>query len=216
MTIRIEPGLVEDFVALSSLHYLSARPATFDAVLCAWHEGERAGVLVVSRPTLCAWWRPRAWGRRMPRERAAAARWLNANVRTISRVIVAPAFRGLSVGSGLVRRYLSRPRTPCTEAPAAMGIWSPFFERAGMRRLTAPPDPRDAGLGSALRDLGILPARLVRAEFAERVLSSRDARLLLDRWCRGRRWPAWDRSDLAALGALIARRTTTRRIAYVG
>jgi len=215
MRITITPGQIADFLSLAPLHYLAARPATFDAILCARHHDQCAGVLVVSRPTLCAWWRPRAWGRQMPRERVAAARWLNQNVRTISRVIVAPAFRGLSVGSGLVRAYLARPRTRYTEAPAAMGVWSPFFERAGMRRLTAPPDPHDARLAADLRTLGIAPSRLVRAEFAERVLRRPDARRVLERRCRGRRWPTWSTSDLAVLGATIARRTTTRRIAYV-
>ena len=59
-------------------------------------------------------------------------RWINAHVRTISRVIVHPQFRSLGIASQLVRRVLLDCPTRYVEAVAAMGAVHPFFARAGM------------------------------------------------------------------------------------
>lgn len=67
-----------------------------------------AGVLLLSLPVLNARWRAVAWpvlfadiGKR------EAARRANAHVRTISRVVVDPRFRGRGIGSALVRRVIA-------------------------------------------------------------------------------------------------------------
>jgi GNAT superfamily N-acetyltransferase len=63
------------------------------------------------------------------------AKWLNKNVRTISRVVVHPQFRGVGLGSHLVRQILEEAPTRYVETIAAMGKVHPFFEKAGMRRI---------------------------------------------------------------------------------
>jgi ABC-type ATPase with predicted acetyltransferase domain len=66
------------------------------------------------------------------RERIA---FVNGNVRTISRVIVHPQFRGVGLASRLVRRICEDCPTRWVEAYAVMGRVHPFFERAGMRKV---------------------------------------------------------------------------------
>lgn len=66
---------------------------------------------------------------------AERARWINKNLRTISRVVVHPQFRGVGLGSELVRRILQECPTRYVETIAAMGKVHPFFEKAGMRRV---------------------------------------------------------------------------------
>jgi len=63
-------------------------------------------------------------------------RWLNANLRTISRVIVHPQFRALGIAAKLVRRVCEDCDVRYVEALAAMGEVHPFFEKGGMRRVT--------------------------------------------------------------------------------
>jgi ABC-type ATPase with predicted acetyltransferase domain len=63
------------------------------------------------------------------------AKWINQNLRTISRVVVHPQFRGVGLGSELVRRILQECPTRYVETIAAMGKVHPFFEKAGMRRI---------------------------------------------------------------------------------
>lgn len=193
--VRVEAGSWRDYLALSAWHYLAGTPATVDAVLRAFVGGcdAPAGVLVVSFPTLFGWWREIAWpglytaGSRI--DRSVAANRLNRDVRTISRVIVDPRFRGLGVAAALVRAYLAAPRTRRTEAAAAMGALCPFFARAGMREHRAGPDAPARAIARWLQDHGIRRADLVHADRAERVLCRKvpggAVHEHLRRWCRG-------------------------------
>lgn len=68
----------------------------------------------------------------------------NANLRTISRVIVHPQFRSLGLATALVRCLCDHCPTRYVEASAQMGRAVPMFERAGMKRLD--PEDRDRPL----------------------------------------------------------------------
>lgn len=156
--LRLAVGTIRDYDRLARFHYRAGRPATFVHVLTLADpaEGELAGVLVVSMPTLDSAWREQAWpGRFRTGDRRLDARRINRDLRTISRVVVDPRWRGLGVATRIVRAYLCNPLTPCTEAVAAMGVCCPFFERAGMR--AHPPTERaeDERLHRALGELGL-------------------------------------------------------------
>jgi GNAT superfamily N-acetyltransferase len=60
------------------------------------------------------------------------AKFLNRNVRTISRVAVHPTFRSLGLSTALVRCILYHCKTRYIEAIATMARAHPFFEIAGM------------------------------------------------------------------------------------
>lgn len=184
--IRVEPGDWADYAGLARFHYAAGRPRACVAILRAVDPASElvAGVLVVSMPVLNAWWRRPAWGDRYERSglggAAGAARRLNAEVRTITRVIVEPRFRGLGVASALVRAYLANPRTSRTEAVAAMACFSPFFEAAGMTPVPQRPAPvpfmQDQERCWRLVDVG--PAR-------RQLRASAALRCALRAWARG-------------------------------
>ena len=172
--IEIELGSINDYRSLQHHHYRSGQPATVVRVLRAIrHVPESieasgrllAGVLCASMPTLNSAWRTRAWpGVFNTASKSTNARRLNADLRTISRVIVEPRSRGLGVATMLVRAYLQDPLTPGTEAVAAMGCVCPFFERAGMTAYTIHPDPTDARLLDALHHCDCTPQQLMHAD----------------------------------------------------
>ena len=62
-------------------------------------------------------------------------RFANANLRTISRVIVHPQFRALGLSTQLIRCLCAHCPTRYVEASAMMGRAHPLFERAGMTRV---------------------------------------------------------------------------------
>ncbi len=155
---EIVPGTRQDLESLSKHHYRPGPPATVSRVLSAVEKrtGALAGVLATSMPTLNASWRSGAWdGRFEDDSKRIVAQRVNSTLRTISRVIVAPEFRASGLAVRLVRAYLSRPDTPCTEAIAAMGRVCPFFERAGMTPHEPPVPARDARLLDALEHAGV-------------------------------------------------------------
>lgn len=161
MEATYERGTGRDYELVAHWHYRAGRPATIAGVWRARAGDELAGVLVVSNPTLNGRWRERAWpGEFSSGDKRRDARELNARVRTISRVVVEPRFRGLSIASGLVRAYLADALTTHTEALSAMGRFVPLFVSAGMREVRLGRTGLDRELGQVLEYCGVAPWEL--------------------------------------------------------
>jgi GNAT superfamily N-acetyltransferase len=160
-SLALRRGGLDDYIALSRFHYRAAPPATVCSVLTLG-EGEGAvACVVVSRPTLNAWWRRAAWPELHRDSRREAAEVLNAEVRTISRVVVDPRYRGIGLAVRLVREYIDAPLTRYTEAVAVLGRACPFFARAGMTAHQRPACRRDVVLRRAVARLGLRPLALL-------------------------------------------------------
>ena len=139
--LTIDHGAWRDYLALARFHYIPRRPATCCGVWTIhYHLSEDdasprpIAVAVLSQPAPRGRYRRRMMGQ----PDATAAEQLafaNAHLRTISRVIVHPQFRGIGLATLLVRRVLHDAPTRFTEAIARMGHVHPFFERAGMTRM---------------------------------------------------------------------------------
>ena len=171
--VCIRPGTRADYEQLARFHYHAGPPATTAKIMRAQDHAtaELIGVLVISHPTLNGSWRPVAWpGRFCSGTMRQRAERLNAQLRTISRVIIDPRWRGLGIASDLVRNYLREPMTPCTEAIAAMGALCPFFERAGMRRIEMPAPKRDQRLREIMRRRGLTPMDLITSPGRSRAI----------------------------------------------
>lgn len=197
--VRIEwrDGSLADFRALAHLHYHPQPPRASAGVRAAIDasSGACVGVLVLAMPVLNARWREAPFpGRYRTDDRRADALRLNREVRTIARVVVDPRYRGLGIASGLVSRYLRAALTPVTEAVAAMGAFSRFFESAGMRAYPVPPAARDLRLVDAAASLGIEPWMLADPEL---IPARRLASGLLER--EARRWARDSRATRALL-----------------
>lgn len=178
---------------LTPLHYRASEPATCVALLLArdpWANLD-IGLLQVSMPTLNGSWRAHAWpdvfaSTFASQDAAARARTVNMFLRTISRVIVDPRYRGLSVARRLVSAYLDEPLTPLTETLAAMGRFCPFFARAGMRRVPWPASQRDRAFARALAAHKCEPWRLADIDACETLLADKPTlRHALRAWVLG-------------------------------
>jgi GNAT superfamily N-acetyltransferase len=156
-TLTLRRGSSRDYAALEQFHYIQRRPATWAAVWVIQYHSVRAyrsvehpvrfdgcptgasrpvAVGVLSYPVPSCRLRERVLGiERLSRREKL--RWINRNVRTISRVIVHPQFRSLGLSSILVRCLCDHCDTRYVEAIAMMARAHPFFERAGMTRIEA-------------------------------------------------------------------------------
>jgi len=180
----LAPGTAADYAALSSYHYRAARPATMMRILTLRDPtptvinrftGHRqahgdptpgaVAVLVESLPTLSCKLRDLALQRRYAGlDAKQRGRLLNAEVRCISRVIVDPRYRGMGLAVRLVQHALATATTVYTEALAAMGLASPFFEKAGLAAYRRAPHAHDERLLAALRHVKLDPDRLARSD----------------------------------------------------
>lgn len=191
--LKLQPGTLADYHSLSSYHYKGAKPGAVTSVLRLVHDASTVvgrylnrkhectviGVLVRSLPHLACSLRDEATGQRYRGLQSShTAAILNREVRTISRVVIHPQWRGLGLAVMLVKHALANaePGVIYTEALAAMGHVHPFFERAGMTRYERPPRPAHARLMDVLDHLGLAPAMLASPMLVRRHFASCDER----------------------------------------
>jgi GNAT superfamily N-acetyltransferase len=205
--IRIERGERADWLALAPLHYRSHNAgAVTDIFKAVWEHGIGSrtrtsilvAVIVYSHSPLSLAARSRATGGRYNLARCgrvATASLINQELRIISRVVVAPNWRGLGLASRLVAETMPQAGTPYVEALAAMGEMHPLFVRAGMTAYPQGPSKEGERLAAALEAAGL--ARADRRS-ADRLAAAIDALSPVSRLLADREIARWARSYLAA------------------
>ncbi len=189
----IEPGSVRDYEALKHFHYLGPMPPFRRAIYRARVGEDLAGVIVYTAPHayLSARFRAFPFLREMLRSGAKGyLEFVTKNFSRIARVIVHPKYRSIGLGVRLVRETMPTVGTTYVETLAVMARYNPFFERAGMTRIDAPP-PRDRFLEAA-EALGVRIARGSLTTVLERLRRLPRSRLerlrgLCVRWLEGLR-----------------------------
>ncbi len=154
--VSIGPGTKADWAALAPLHYRNHSLAALDRLWTLRHAGERIGVIVYCYPPASLAGRHRALAdlvERLPSR--GRLRFWNEHLRTISRVVIDPNWRGLGLAGRLVRETLPLAGTPYVEALAAMARVHPFFEQGGMTRYDVPTPRQSQRLREALATAGI-------------------------------------------------------------
>ncbi len=140
----LEHGSARDYAALEQFHYLPKRPATWaDVWRIQYVQSSQSRIVavgVLSYPVLSCRLRERFFNRKGC-SRKEQIRFVNEQLRTISRVIVHPQFRSLGLSTVLVECLIENCPTRYVEALAMMARAHPFFEKAGMIRID-PDDPQ--------------------------------------------------------------------------
>jgi GNAT superfamily N-acetyltransferase len=125
--IRIEEGTFKDYLQLEVYHYKGFRPAFPKKIFKAVYGDEVVGVIVYTMSFLNNRGRVVVFGSDL-KDKAKRGEILR-----IARVVVAPRFRGIGLGSRLVSETLEKAGAEIVEALAAMAVYNPFFEKAGMK-----------------------------------------------------------------------------------
>ncbi len=169
--VQIVPGCLDDYRRLAHYHYRESRPGPFKKIFVLRNEsagpvrGKNIGVIVYSMPSPRLELRGTATDNFFSGfDRNTQLELINRNIRCISRVIIAPMFRGLGLASRLVRLTMPKMNVPIIEAVAVMGRINPFLEKAGMRSFTSKPSQRFAQLIEALGMIGIEDKDLIDPE----------------------------------------------------
>jgi len=179
--IRIMEGSYGDYKILAPFHYIGRSAGyirrIFKAVAELDDRVELAGVIVYSHPYLEVSARNIAvpelkhLRRRLsPRE---YAKFIDENFSRISRVIVHPKYRGIGVGTMLVKETMRKVGTAYVEALAVMARYNPFFEKAGMKRIEyrSKLEERISKALVELEALGIDPNLIGSKRYLEKVFS---------------------------------------------
>jgi hypothetical protein len=190
---------------LARWHYRSSRLGPYSAIFGARHQGAArwAAVIVYSMPAINSRMRARVMANRGGDIPAGSTeeriKWLNENVRCISRVVVEPRYRGIGLAARLVRETLPLAGVPIVEALAVMGQVNPFFEKAGMTRFDCSASDFQPRLAHVLEMLGIArwqfidpPAvhqQLERLSGELRLLAEAEIRLFMKPYVKVRNMP---------------------------
>ena len=154
--LRIVDGCIGDYRKLSRFHYRSSRLVAYSSIFALRYGGETAGVIVYTMPFAGVELRRVAVGDIfIGLDRCTQLSVINKNIRCISRVIIEPRFRGLSLAAEMVRQTMTRVNIPIIEGLSVMGHINSFFERAGMSRYEAGQSLQSVRLQQALSSVGI-------------------------------------------------------------
>ena len=134
--VRYSDACRREYALLARHHYRERPPATFCIVRAAWYAARRRRLIGVA---VLSWSVPMLRARNDHFNVASGygerLRFANANVRTVSRVIVHPQFRALGIASQLVDDLIDRCPTRYVEASAVMGEFSRLFTGAGFQHV---------------------------------------------------------------------------------
>jgi len=162
--LQITPGCLDDYRRLARYHYLGGHLGPASAIFVLNRSGCKTpvGVIVYSNAPVVLELRNIATGHVFAGlDRSTQLELINANIRRISRLVIEPRFRGLGLGSRLVRETMPLVNVPIVEALAVMGWVNPFFERAGMKAYKAKPSAAGVQFIEALSIIGIEQAELI-------------------------------------------------------
>ena len=154
----------------------------------------------------------------------ATAGLINRELRIISRVVLAPNWRGLGLGSRLVAETMPEVGTPYVETLAAMGEMHPLFVRAGMAAYPQQPSAEGERLRAALDAAGLGRADRRSAARLEESLGALDpaaqrlAEREIARWARsylGAKNHRTNRPDRRRMLDLVARHLDSAPVYYL-
>ena len=126
--VRVEEGDKEDWQRLSGFHYRGHKVAVPRKIFRLVRGDELCGVIVYSYPP------PTCYGRRLVLPRMTIQE-LNKQLSIINRVVIHPKYRTIGLGAKLIRETLPLVGTPYVEMIAVMAKYSPFAEKAGLRKV---------------------------------------------------------------------------------
>ena len=146
--MKVEAGTVKDWRKLCVFHYRGHKTSVVRKIFRLVRGGELCGVIVYCYPP------PACFGRRLVLPRMTMQE-LNRQLCTINRVVIHPKYRTVGLGAKLIRETLSLAGTPCVELIAVMAKYSPFAEKAGMRKVAEQQSVKTVSkISSMLLELG--------------------------------------------------------------
>jgi GNAT superfamily N-acetyltransferase len=126
--MKIEQGTRTDWQKLALFHYRGHKIAPARKIFRMTRGDELCGVIVYSYPP------PACYGRRKVLPKMTMQQ-LNQQLSIINRVVIHPKYRTIGLGEKLIHDTLPQAGTLYIEMVAVMAKYSPFAEKAGMKKV---------------------------------------------------------------------------------
>jgi len=138
--IKVEFGIKEDYEKLKKFHYRQASLGALKKVYKCTYKDEVIGVIVICYPHLALKGRNVALNNELSKMTKENCERLNKEFDSIARVIIHPKYRGIGLAQFMLKEYFKLTDAVYTETLAVMANYTPFFERAGMKRIETEDD----------------------------------------------------------------------------
>ncbi|MCY2925705.1 MAG: hypothetical protein NT031_09730 [Planctomycetota bacterium] len=127
-------GALSDWAYFAGWHYRHGGLGPVKWVYLLWHGHRPAGICLVGPSPLASGARSGRFA--LPRHRGLArAAMVNANFASVTRLVIAPEYRGAGLAWRFLRRAAELTPRPWIELVAEMAALVPFAEAAGFRRI---------------------------------------------------------------------------------
>jgi ABC-type ATPase with predicted acetyltransferase domain len=126
--MKIEQGTKQDWKKLSAFHYRGHGISVPRKIFRMVRGDELCGVIVYTYPP------PACYGRRLALPKMSMQE-INQKLSTINRVVIHPKYRTIGLGEKIIQETLPQAGTPYVELVAVMAKYSPFAEKAGMKKI---------------------------------------------------------------------------------
>jgi ABC-type ATPase with predicted acetyltransferase domain len=126
--MNIGQGTRDDWKKLSIFHYRGHGTSVPRKIFKMTRGDELCGIIVYTYPP------PACYGRRLVLPRMTMQE-INQKLSTINRIVIHPKYRTIGLGEKIIRDTLQQVGTPNVELIAVMAKYSPFAEKAGMRKV---------------------------------------------------------------------------------
>ena len=126
--MKVEVGTKKDWEKLCVFHYRGHKTSVPRRIFRLVRGSELCGVIVYCYSP------PACFGRRLVLPRMTMQD-MNRQLSTINRVVIHPKYRTVGLGAKLIRETLPLAGTVYVELIAVMAKYSPFAEKAGMRKI---------------------------------------------------------------------------------
>jgi ABC-type lipoprotein export system ATPase subunit/GNAT superfamily N-acetyltransferase len=169
-SVQISEADKREYQKLAYLHYRNHKIPAPLKIFSMRLKGETIGVIAYVYPSISS------SGRRKVVGYSPKIDELNRDWATIGRVIIHPKYRCIGLGSKIIEETLQHVGRRHIELIAVMAQYSPFAERAGMKRvLLTQPSERILNALDKIKELGLNPALLSSRIYNERKLKELDS-----------------------------------------
>jgi ABC-type ATPase with predicted acetyltransferase domain len=153
--MTIAEGTKKDYKKLSHFHYRDSRLFAHHKIFVMKRNDETVGVITYGSPPLAVSGRRQALGKQLTIQE------VNQQIIRISRVVIHPKYRTIGLGANIVKETLPKAGKPIVETVAVMAKYNPFFEKAGMTKITqTSPDKTVLNAINELKQVGFNPVLL--------------------------------------------------------
>ena len=153
-TVKVDIGTKTDYEKLKRFHYRQANLGAVKNIYKMTLNNEIIGVIVITYPHLALKGRNIYTKKKYSKMTKENCKMINEKFECIARIILHPQYRGLGLAYHFLKEYFKLSESDYIETVAVMANYTPFFEKAGMKKINTKQDEKRTQMIAELENYG--------------------------------------------------------------